>query len=221
MRRKRRGAVVVGEEKGGCALARSWFYFGGILEGVGGVPWVPQWWTRQISSGMLSDTRSVMPQRARITARKARAGDRASKVRSYGCVCQDQGFLGSCLACLRARALSLSLFLSLPSILLSAFCGPTYHAHSLAQYEHQRLVGDGAWVGEEEEAQGDVEEREGGEDRLCGDERHGGQAGARIFSASRRKRGPLAVRLEISGVSRASPGEGCRRVSRSSRERQS
>lgn len=114
MRRKRRGAVVVGREKGGCALARSWFYFGGILEGVGGVPWVPQWWTRQISSGMLSVTRSVMPQRARITARKARAGDRASKVRSYGCVCQDQGSLVSCLACLRARALSLSPFFFLP-----------------------------------------------------------------------------------------------------------
>lgn len=46
------------------------------------------------------------------------------------------------------------------------------HPHGLAQDVDQGLVGDGHGVCEEEEAQGDVEEREGGDDRLCGYESH-------------------------------------------------
>lgn len=46
------------------------------------------------------------------------------------------------------------------------------HAHGLAQGPDEGLVGDGHGVREEEEAQGDVEEREGGDDCLCGYEGH-------------------------------------------------
>lgn len=48
------------------------------------------------------------------------------------------------------------------------------HPHGLAQGPDEGLVGDGHGVGEEEEAQGDVEERERGDDRLCGYEGHVG-----------------------------------------------
>lgn len=46
------------------------------------------------------------------------------------------------------------------------------HAHGLAQGPDESLVRDGHGVCEEEEAQGDVEEREGGDDCLCGYEGH-------------------------------------------------
>lgn len=49
----------------------------------------------------------------------------------------------------------------------------TYHAHGLAEDEDEGLVGDGDGARQEEEAEGDVEEREGGEDGLGRDERHG------------------------------------------------
>lgn len=51
--------------------------------------------------------------------------------------------------------------------------GPVvWHAHRLAQYIDEDLVGDGHGVCEEEEAQSDVEEGQRGDDGLCGYERH-------------------------------------------------
>jgi hypothetical protein len=55
--------------------------------------------------------------------------------------------------------------------------GATYKAHGLAQDVDQSLVGDGNGVGEEEEAQGYVEERDGRDDGLCRNERHDGVFG--------------------------------------------
>lgn len=53
------------------------------------------------------------------------------------------------------------------------FEGPVVgHAHGLAQGPDEGLVGDGHGVCEEEETQGDVEERERGDDCLCGYEGH-------------------------------------------------
>ena len=51
----------------------------------------------------------------------------------------------------------------------------TYHAHALAHDKDNGLLVDGARVGEEEEGEGEVEEGDGGDDGLGGDERHGGQ----------------------------------------------
>lgn len=45
-------------------------------------------------------------------------------------------------------------------------------AHGLADHVDQRLLGDGGRVGQEEEAQGDVEEGQGGDDGLGRYERH-------------------------------------------------
>lgn len=39
------------------------------------IPWVPQCSNRPTSSGRLRETRSVRPMVARMTARKARAGE--------------------------------------------------------------------------------------------------------------------------------------------------
>ena len=79
-------------------------------------------------------------------ARKARAGDWVSKVREWG-----WGWLWE----------------------VSWWCkgvvvvkDGTYQAHGLAEEVDDCLIGDGAGVGQEEVAQGDVEEADGGEDGL-------------------------------------------------------
>ena len=48
-----------------------------------------------------------------------------------------------------------------------------HHAHGLADDVDESLVGNCPWVCDEEEAQGDVEERERGQDGLGRYERHG------------------------------------------------
>lgn len=50
--------------------------------------------------------------------------------------------------------------------------GKTYQAHSLAQNEDKCLVSDGARRCDEEEANGNVEERDGANDSICVDESH-------------------------------------------------
>lgn len=61
--------------------------------------------------------------------------------------------------------------------------GKPHHSHGLAEDEDKGLVGHGDGAREEEEGQGDVEEREGGEDGLGGDERHDG----RLWDLAREK----------------------------------
>lgn len=47
------------------------------------------------------------------------------------------------------------------------------NAHALAEEEDQSLVIDGLWIGEEEESEGEVEQGDGGDDRVRCDETHG------------------------------------------------
>lgn len=80
-------------------------------------------------------------------ARKARAGDWVSKVREWGWgwgwLVGGDGGVGQ----RKGR-------------------GETHQAHGLAEEVDDCLIGDGAGVGQEEVAQGDVEEADGGEDGL-------------------------------------------------------
>jgi hypothetical protein len=84
--------------------------------------------------------RSLMPKRAKTAARKAKGADWRSKVRAYGFL-----VLGGCSPWRKSKT--------------------TYQIHSLSYDEHQRLVGNGGGRGEEEKAQGDVEEGDGANDR--------------------------------------------------------
>ena len=100
-----------------------------------------------------------MPRKARMTARKPRAGEGVSKERELGC-----GGWWLVTELLDGR---------IEVGRTTEGWEETYQAHRLAQELDHRLVGHGVWVGEEEEGQGDVEEAEGGEDGFCGYERHG------------------------------------------------
>lgn len=56
----------------------------------------------------------------------------------------------------------------------------TYNSHALSEDVHQALVVDGARAGEEEVGDGEVEEGDGGDDGLGGDESHGCNVGVFI-----------------------------------------
>lgn len=104
-------------------------------------PWVPQWYW-DISTGRETATRSARPRKAKTAARKARGGDCCSKERACGFesnVSSDNVLAGQV----------------------------SYQTHCLAHYEDQGLFCYCVWVREEEEAECDVEEREGGDYRCC------------------------------------------------------
>jgi hypothetical protein len=53
----------------------------------------------------------------------------------------------------------------------------TYHAHALAKDPNQGLVIDGLWARNEEVCDGEVEQRDGGDNSRGRDERHGEACG--------------------------------------------